>query len=143
MRDDYENLRVNTVVAKLIEYVNYLTKNYPDGAPRAAVEPIAVMVAPVAPHIAEELWTRLGHEGTITFVPFPSFDEKYLVDDEIELPVQVNGKVKSRVQVAADVSQDDAVAAALADDKVLAAIGEKSVVKQIVVPGRMINLVVK
>ncbi|RUQ00342.1 leucine--tRNA ligase [Corynebacterium pseudodiphtheriticum] len=143
VRDDYENLRVNTVVAKLIEYVNYLTKNYPDGAPRAAVEPIAVMVAPVAPHIAEELWTRLGHEGTITFVPFPSFDEKYLVDDEIELPVQVNGKVKSRVQVAADISQDDAVAAALADDKVLAAIGEKSVVKKIVVPGRMINLVVK
>ncbi|MDK4257588.1 leucine--tRNA ligase [Corynebacterium propinquum] len=143
VRDDYENLRVNTVVAKLIEYVNYLTKNYPDGAPRAAVEPIAVMVAPVAPHIAEELWTRLGHEGTITFEQFPSFDEKYLVDDEIELPVQVNGKVKSRVQVAADVSQDDAVAAALADDKVLAAIGEKSVVKQIVVPGRMINLVVK
>ncbi|MDC7068562.1 leucine--tRNA ligase [Corynebacterium pseudodiphtheriticum] len=143
VRDDYENLRVNTVVAKLIEYVNYLTKNYPDGAPRAAVEPIAVMVAPVAPHIAEELWTRLGHEGTITFVSFPSFDEKYLVDDEIELPVQVNGKVKSRVQVAADVSQDDAVAAALADDKVLAAIGEKSVVKKIVVPGRMINLVVK
>ena len=134
---------MNTVVAKLIEYVNYLTKNYPGGAPRAAVEPIAVMVAPVAPHIAEELWTRLGHEGTITFVPFPSFDEKYLVDDEIELPVQVNGKVKSRVQVAADVSQDDAVAAALADDKVLAAIGEKSVVKKIVVPGRMINLVVK
>ncbi|WP_454972501.1 leucine--tRNA ligase [Corynebacterium propinquum] len=143
VRDDYENLRVNTVVAKLIEYVNYLTKNYPDGAPRAAVEPIAVMVAPVAPHIAEELWSRLGHEGTITFVSFPSFDEKYLVDDEIELPVQVNGKVKSRVQVAADVSQDDAVAAALADDKVLAAIGEKSVVKKIVVPGRMINLVVK
>lgn len=143
VRDDYENLRVNTVVAKLIEYVNYLTKNYLDGAPRAAVEPIAVMVAPVAPHIAEELWTRLGHEGTITFEQFPSFDEKYLVDDEIELPVQVNGKVKSRVQVAADVSQDDAVAAALADDKVLAAIGEKSVVKQIVVPGRMINLVVK
>ena len=143
VRDDYENLRVNTVVAKLIEYVNYLTKNYLDGAPRAAVEPIAVMVAPVAPHIAEELWLRLGHEGTITFEPFPSFDEKYLVDDEIELPVQVNGKVKSRVQVAADVSQDDAVAAALADDKVLAAIGEKSVVKQIVVPGRMINLVVK
>lgn len=143
VRDDYENLRVNTVVAKLIEYVNYLTKNYPDGAPRAAVEPIAVMVAPVAPHIAEELWSRLGHEGTITFVPFPSFDEKYLVDDEIELPVQVNGKVKSRVLVAADVSQDNAVAAALADEKVLAAIGEKSVVKKIVVPGRMINLVVK
>ncbi|MDK4252067.1 leucine--tRNA ligase [Corynebacterium propinquum] len=143
VRDDYENLRVNTVVAKLIEYVNYLTKNYLDGAPRAAVEPIAVMVAPVAPHIAEELWSRLGHEGTITFEPFPSFDEKYLVDDEIELPVQVNGKVKSRVLVAADISQDDAVAAALADEKVLAAIGEKSVVKQIVVPGRMINLVVK
>ncbi|MCT1819081.1 leucine--tRNA ligase [Corynebacterium propinquum] len=143
VRDDYENLRVNTVVAKLIEYVNYLTKNYPGGAPRAAVEPIAVMVAPVAPHIAEELWSRLGYEGTITFEPFPSFDEKYLVDDEIELPVQVNGKVKSRVQVAADVSQDDAVAAALADEKVLAAIGEKSVVKKIVVPGRMINLVVK
>ena len=143
IRDDYENLRINTVVAKAIEYVNYLTKTYKDGAPRAAVEPLAIMVAPVAPHIAEELWTRLGHEGTITFVDFPTFEEKWLKDDEIELPVQINGKVRARIMVAADAAQDDIVAAALADENVKAHIEGKNLIKQIVVPGRMVNLVVK
>ncbi|AGF73760.1 leucine--tRNA ligase [Corynebacterium halotolerans] len=143
VRDDYTHLRVNTVVAKLIEYVNYLTKTYPDAIPAAAVEPLVIMVAPVAPHIAEELWKRLGHEETITFAEFPTFDEKWLVDDEIELPVQVNGKVRGRVTVPADAAQDDIVAAALADEKVAAHIEGKNVVKQIVVPGRMVNLVVK
>ena len=143
VRDDYENLRLNTVVAKLIEYVNYLTKTYKASAPRAAVEPIAQLVSPIAPHIAEELWKRFGHEGTITYVDFPTFDEKYLVDDEVEVPVQINGKVKARITVAADAAQDDVVATALADSKIASLVEGKNIVKQIYVPGRMVNLVVK
>ena len=143
VRDDYENLRLNTVVAKLIEYVNYLTKAYPKGAPRKAVEPLAQLVSPVAPHIAEELWKRFGHEETITYESFPEFDEKYLVDDEIEVPVQINGKVKARVMVPADADQDTVVGVAKADERVAQLTEGKNVVKEIYVPGRMVNLVVK
>ena len=143
VRDDYANLRDNTVVAKLIEYVNYLTKTYPNDVPLAAVEPLVIMVSPLAPHIAEELWSKLGHDETITFTTFPTFEEKWLVDDEIELPVQVNGKVKARIMVPADAAQDDVVAVALADEKVADLVEGKNLIKQIVVPGRMVNLVVK
>ena len=101
------------------------------------------MTAPVAPHIAEELWNKLGHEDTITFVDFPTFDEKWLKDDEIEIPIQVMGKVKSRVSVPADADQDTVLAAALADEKIIALTDGKTVVKKIYVPGRMVNLVVK
>ena len=143
VRDDYDNLRVNTVVAKLIEYVNYLTKTYPDAVPTAAVEPLVIMVAPVAPHIAEELWKRLGHTDTVAFEPFPEFDEKWLVDDEIELPVQINGKVRARVMVPADADQDAVVARVLEEPRIAEAVAGKNLIKQIVVPGRMVNLVVK
>ena len=143
VRDDYENLRLNTVVAKLIEYVNYLTKTYRTEAPRAAVEPIAQLVSPIAPHIAEELWQRFGHDETITYQPFPTFEEKYLVDDEIEVPVQINGKVKARINVAADADQDAVFDVALADAEIADLTSGKNVVKKIYVPGRMVNLVVK
>ena len=143
VRDDYEHLRDNTVAAKLIEYVNYLTKTYPSGAPRAAVEPLVQMVSPLAPHIAEELWSVLGHTETITFEPFPEFDEQWLTDDTVEVPVQINGKVKARIDVAADASKDDLEAAALADERVAALVAGKNVVKVIAIPGRMVNLVVK
>ena len=143
VRDDYENLRLNTVVAKLIEYVNYLTKTYRTEAPRAAVEPIAQLVSPIAPHIAEELWQRFGHDETITYQPFPTYEEKYLVDDEIEVPVQINGKVKARINVAADADQDAVFDVALADAKIAELTNGKNVVKKIYVPGRMVNLVVK
>ena len=143
VRDDYENLRLNTVVAKLIEYVNYLTKTYRTEAPRAAVEPIAQLVSPIAPHIAEELWQRFGHDETITYQPFPTFEEKYLVDDEIEVPVQINGKVKARINVAADADQDAVFEVVLADAKIAELTNAKNVVKKIYVPGRMVNLVVK
>ena len=143
VREDYAALRDNTVVAKLIEYVNYLTKAYPAGAPRVAVEPLALMVSPIAPHITEELWTRLGHDGTITFAAFPTHEEKWLVDDEVELPVQINGKVRARILVPADAAQEDIIAVALADEKVAAQLEGKNLIKQIVVPGRMVNLVVK
>ncbi|MCO6394604.1 leucine--tRNA ligase [Corynebacterium sp. MC-17D] len=143
VRDDYEHLRDNTVVAKLIEFTNYLTKTYPSGAPRAAVTPLVQMVAPLAPHIAEELWAKLGHADTITFEPFPTFEESFLVDATIELPVQINGKVKARIDVPTDASKEDTEAVALADARVKELTDGKNVVKVIVVPGRMVNLVVK
>lgn len=143
VREDYQGLRMNTVVAKLIEYVNYLTKTYPSGAPREAIKPLVLMVAPVAPHIAEELWSRLGHKDTLTYESFPAFDEQWLVDETIELPVQVNGKVRGRIQVAVDADQDAVVEAALADEQIAVHVAGKTVVKHIVVPGRMVNLVVK
>ncbi|TVX77535.1 leucine--tRNA ligase [Corynebacterium sp. NML180780] len=143
VRDDYEHLRDNTVVAKLIEYVNYLTKAYPQQAPRAAVTPLVQMVAPVAPHIAEELWAKLGHADTITFEPFPTFDESLLTDDTVEIPVQINGKVKARINVAADASKEDMEQAALDDARVTELTSGKQIIKTIVVPGRMVNLVVK
>lgn len=143
VRDDYEHLRDNTVVAKLIEFTNYLTKAYPSGAPRAAVTPLVQMVAPLAPHIAEELWSKLGHADTITFEPFPTFEESFLVDATIELPVQINGKVKARINVPTDASKGDTEAVALADARVKELTDGKNVVKVIVVPGRMVNLVVK
>ena len=144
IRDDYENLRLNTVVAKAIEYVNFLTKHFATTpVPRAAVTPIVIMIAPIAPHIAEELWQRLGHDDTITYAKFPTFDEKWLVDDEIELPVQINGKVRSRIMVPTEADRDQIAAIALADATIQSHIADKTVVKQIVVPGRMVNLVVK
>ena len=143
VRDDYENLRLNTVVAKLIEYVNYLTKAYKSGAPRAAVEPVVQLVSPIAPHIAEELWRHFGHSQTITYEPFPTFDEKYLVDDEVEVPVQVNGKVKARISVPVDGAKDAVLAAAKAEPRIAELLEGKNLIKEIFVPGRMVNLVVK
>ncbi|MFD5868943.1 leucine--tRNA ligase [Corynebacterium sp. NPDC060344] len=141
---DYAGLRDNTAVAKLIEYVNYLTKAYgTTGAPRAAVEPLVLMLGPVAPHIAEELWSRLGNDDSLAHGPWPVAEEKWLVDDTVELPVQVNGKVRSRVSVAADASREDIEAVALADEKVSAYTAEGTVAKVIVVPGKMVNVVVK
>ena len=145
VHEDYAELRDNTAVAKLIEYVNHLTKAYGSAGstPRAAVEPLALMMAPVAPHIAEEMWQRLGHEGGVTYESFPSWDEKWLVDETIELPVQVMGKVRGRINVAADASREDIEAAALADERIAAQIAGKTVAKIIVVPGRMVNIVAK
>lgn len=144
VRDDYANLRDNTAVAKLIEYVNYLTKAYAGASvPRDAVEPLALMLAPVAPHIAEEMWTRLGHEGSLAHADFPTFGEKWLVDDSVELPVQVMGKVRGRITVAVDATRDAIEAAALAEPNVVAHTEGKNIVKIIVVPGKMVNIVAK
>ncbi|WKD60038.1 leucine--tRNA ligase [Corynebacterium caspium] len=143
VREDYIHLRVNTVVAKLIEYVNHLTKTYPEKAPRAAVEPLLIMLSPVAPHIAEELWKRLGNSETIAYVSFPEAEEKWLVDTEIEIPVQVNGKVRTRIMVPVDASKEDIATAAKSDAKLAELIIGKELIKEIIVPGRMVNFVVK
>jgi leucyl-tRNA synthetase len=140
--EDYAALRNNTAAAKLIEYTNHLTKEHRDAVPRAAVEPLVLMLAPLAPHMAEELWLRLGHETSLAHGPFPVADPAYLVDDTIEYPVQVNGKVRGRVLVAADADQDTLKTAALADEKVQAFLAGANPRKVIVVPGRLVNLVV-
>jgi len=139
--DDYAHLRDNTAIAKLIEYTNHLTKQYPSGAPRESVEPLVLMLAPVAPHLAEELWSRLGHTGSLAHGPFPTADEKWLVEDTVEYPIQVNGKVRSRITVAADAQPDAIEAVALADDKIVDLLGGAAPRKVIVVPGKMINIV--
>src|SRR5699024_1142299 len=104
VREDYADLRFNTAGAKLIELNNYLTKTYAGAAatPRGLAEPLVLMLAPMCPHIAEELWQRLGHPDSLVHGPFPVADERYLVEDTMEYPIQVNGKVRSRVTVAAD-----------------------------------------
>ncbi|MGN5237587.1 leucine--tRNA ligase [Rhodococcus sp. SJ-3] len=139
--DDYAHLRDNTAIAKLIEYTNHLTKQYPSGAPRTAVEPLVLMTAPVAPHLAEELWSRLGHSEPLAHGPFPIADEKWLVEDTVEYPIQVNGKVRSRITVPADAKADAIEAAALAEAKIVELLGGAAPRKVIVVPGKMVNIV--
>lgn len=139
--DDYANLRDNTAGAKLIELTNFLTKNYPAGAPRSVVEPVVLMLAPMAPHIAEELWERLGHTTALAHGPFPVADPALLVEDSVEYPIQVNGKVRSRVSVPADADPKAVETAALADEKLLEFLDGKTPRKVIVVPGRLVNVV--
>jgi leucyl-tRNA synthetase len=140
--EDYAALRNNTAAAKLIEYTNHLTKQHRVGVPRSAAEPLALMLAPLAPHLAEELWRRLGHESSLAHGPFPVADPAYLVTDTVEYPVQVNGKTRGLVTVATDADTDAIKAAALADEKVQAFLSGASPKKVIVVPGRLVNLVV-
>ncbi|WP_086851656.1 leucine--tRNA ligase [Amycolatopsis kentuckyensis] len=143
VREDYAEMRFNTAGAKLIELNNHVTKVYGGAAstPRELAEPLVLMLAPLAPHMAEELWHRLGHADSLVQGPFPVVDEKYLVEDSVEYPIQVNGKVRSRVTVPASASSDEVQAAALADEKVAAMVGDGSPRKVIVVPGRLVNIV--
>ncbi|MFG1783750.1 leucine--tRNA ligase [Rhodococcus oryzae] len=138
---DYAALRDNTAAAKLIELNNHLTKEYPNGAPRSAVEPLVLMLGPLAPHLAEELWSRLGHETSLAHGPFPLAEDKWLVDDTVEYPIQVNGKLRSRLTVAADADPKSIEAAALADEKIVALLEGNAPRKVIVVPGKMVNIV--
>ncbi|WP_193045317.1 leucine--tRNA ligase [Mycolicibacterium baixiangningiae] len=137
--EDYVALRNNTAAAKLIEYTNHLTKE--GVTARAAIEPLVLMVAPLAPHLAEELWRRMGNDTSLAHGPFPVADPQYLVTDTVEYPVQVNGKVRSRITVDADADKGTLEAAALADEKVQTFLNGATPKKVIVVPGRLVNLV--
>lgn len=139
--EDYTALRDNTAAAKLIEYNNHLTKAFPGGAPRSAVEPLVLMLAPLAPHLAEELWSRLGHTESLAHGPFPAVEEKWLVEDTVEYPIQVNGKVRSRISVPADADRKAVEEIALADEKIVALLEGNAPRKVIVVPGKMVNIV--
>ena len=146
VRTEMDELHFNTAIAKLIELNNAVTKL--DATPREVAEPMVAMLAPLVPHIAEELWRKLGHGigrdngGTIAYVDFPVADPLLLVDDTVELPIQINGKVRSRVSVATDADKATIEAAALADPKVIEALAGGEPKKLIVVPGKMVNIVV-
>ncbi|MET7771308.1 leucine--tRNA ligase [Nocardia sp. NPDC005366] len=139
--EDLAALRDNTAGAKLIELTNHLTKTYPGGAPRLVVESLVLMLAPLSPHIAEELWERLGHPESLAHGPFPVADPALLVDESVEYPIQVNGKVRSRIRVPADADNATIEAAALAEEKIAAILNGAAPRKLIVVPGRLINIV--
>ncbi|GAB4002163.1 leucine--tRNA ligase [Glycomyces albus] len=141
VREDYRHLRMNTAVAKLITLNNHLTGLAE--VPRSVAEALVKMVAPVAPHIAEELWQRLGHDETVAYADFPVAEERYLVEETVTYPVQVNGKVRGRIEVAADAAEESVREAALAEEKVAANVAGKDVKKVIVVPGRMVSIVAK
>ncbi|HEY2203037.1 MAG TPA: leucine--tRNA ligase [Pseudonocardia sp.] len=145
VRTDYLALHYNTAAAKLIELNNHLTKEYSPGAgrpvPRSVAEPLVLMLAPLCPHIAEELWTVLGHPDTLAYAPFPVAEERFLAAESVEYPIQVNGKVRSRVTVAADADSSAVQATALADEKIVALVGDATPRKVIVVPGRLVNIV--
>ncbi|MCZ7534526.1 MAG: class I tRNA ligase family protein [Acidimicrobiia bacterium] len=144
VRSDMAALRFNTAVARLFELNNHVTQVVGENGavPRSVVEPLVLMVAPLAPHIAEELWSLLGHDTTLAFEEFPEADPAYLVADEIEIPVQVNGKVRARVMVPVGADEAAHEAAARTDEKVAALLDGKTLRKAVIVPGRMVNFVV-
>jgi leucyl-tRNA synthetase len=143
VRRDMEGLRFNTAIAKIIELNNSLTKHVEvhGSTPRVVAVALAQMLSPLCPHLASELWERLGCDGEITYSRFPVADPALLASDTVEIPVQVNGKVRSRIVAPTGASDDELRALALADDKVLAALAGGTARKVIVVPGRLVNVV--
>ena len=141
MRADVRALHYNTAAAKLIELNNHLTKRG-GRVPRAVAEPLVLMLAPLCPHLAEELWHRLGHDTSLAYGPFPVADERHLAADSVEYPIQVNGKVRGRITVPADADEDAVREAALSDEKITTALAGRPPRKVIVVPGRLVNVVV-
>ncbi|MCU1396428.1 MAG: leuS [Ilumatobacteraceae bacterium] len=139
VRADLDALRINTAISKLIELNNHITKH--GRCPVDVAEAITLMIAPLCPHVAEELWAKLGHTESMIREPFPVADPAFLVDDIIELPVQVNGKFRSKITVAADADNATVEAAALADEKVRTTLAGSTPRKVIVVPGRTVNIV--
>ncbi|AKU17266.1 leucine--tRNA ligase [Luteipulveratus mongoliensis] len=139
VRADYEGLQFNTTVAKLIELNNAVTKA--EVPSRAVMEPLVQMVAPLAPHIAEELWSRLGHADSLTFEPFPTADPALLVDDTVTCVVQVQGKVRDRLEVSPSITEQDLERLARESQKVLDFLGDKQIRKVIVRAPKLVNIV--
>jgi leucyl-tRNA synthetase len=143
VREGYETLRFNTSIARITELNNAVTQAYPHGGvPRALAESLVLMVAPLAPHIAEELWSRLGHDTSLTWADFPVADETLLVDDTVEVPVQVNGKLRSVIMAPADADAAMLESLARADAKIAAVLDGRDTRRVVAVPGRLVNFVV-
>ena len=138
--EDIENMKFNTAIAAMMALVNEF---YEKGCNHAEYQTLVQLLNPFAPHITEELWEMLGNRDMLVFAPWPVYDEAKMVRDTIELPVQVNGRLRATVTLPRDVSREDALTAALADERVAQAVAGKSVIKNIVVPGKIINIVVK
>ena len=144
--EDTASMSFNTAIARMMEFTNFFTRC--ETRPREAMEAIVILLSPYAPHIAEELWITLCHgdstaRGCASLQPWPKWDEVALVQTSIELPVQVNGKVRSKIQVPPDASDDVVIEAALADSRVITAIEGKTIAKTIIVPNRLVNIVVR
>jgi leucyl-tRNA synthetase len=137
---DMDALRFNTAIARITELNNDLTKH--DGpTPREVADPMVRLLGPLVPHVAAELWERLGHEDSLVYTAFPEADPVYLVEDTVEIPVQVNGKVRSRIEISASADVDAIEAAAIADERIAEMIAGKEIRKVIVVPGKLVNIV--
>ncbi len=138
---DLERLSFNTSIAKMMEFTNYFLKC--DVRPRAAMERFVLLLSPLAPHLGEELWQLLGHAGTLAYEPWPTFDPVAIREATAEVPVQINGKLRARVTVPADAAADALEQAARADPRIAELLAGQTIVKVIVVQGRMVNFVVK
>ena len=141
---DMDDLGFNTAIARLFEVNNRLTQVVAERgeAPESVVIPLVLMVAPLAPHVAEELWERLGNAESLAFTDFPVADPAFLVDETVEIPVQVNGKVRARVRVPADSDDTTTEAAARADERIAGMLDGATVRTVIVVPGKLVNFVI-
>ncbi len=137
--EDYEGLRFNTGISQLMVFINDAYKA--DTLPKNYVEGFIKLLAPIAPHMTEELWSKLGHEGTISYQPWPTFDESKLVDNEVEIVLQVNGKVKVKVMVPRDMNKEDLEKTAMENDEIKSQIEGKTIRKVIAVPGKLVNIV--
>lgn len=139
--EDIEKLKFNTAIARMIEFTNFFTKEAE--RPREVMNKFVLLLAPFAPHIAEELWQALGHKETLAYESWPKFNAELAKEDTIEIPVQINGKVRSKLTVATGTSAADQEAAAKKDARVSELIDGKQILKVVVVPGRLVSFVVK
>jgi len=136
-----EELRFNTAISQMMVFVNEMTQL--DVRPRSILEQFVLLLGPYAPHMSEELWSRLGHVDTMAYEVWPVADPQYLVQDMITVVVQVNGKVREQLEVQADASDEDVKEAALGSEKIAQWTAGKQIVKTIYVPGKLVNVVVK
>ena len=139
--DDFEALAFNTAISQLMIFMNAAYKA--GKCPKEYAEGIIKMMSCITPHVCEEMWQKLGHNDTIAYEPWPVYDEKELVVDTIEIAVQINGKVRGKINIGVDEDQDSAIAKAKANPDVAAAIEGKNIVKEIYVKGRIVNIVAK
>lgn len=139
--DDFERMHFNTAISQLMVFVNEAYKV--DDLPLEYMKGFVKMIAPLMPHLAEELWSQFNESETITYQPWPTYDEKALVEDEVEMIVQVNGKVRAKIKMAKDADNKDVEDAALANEHVHSFVDGKDVKKVIVIPNRIVNIVVK
>ncbi|ULG73668.1 leucine--tRNA ligase [Macrococcus brunensis] len=137
--EDYEALGFNTAISQMMVFINEGYKQ--EKINQAYVEGFVKMLSPIAPHIAEELWQKLGHTETITYAAWPAFDESKLVDDEVEIVIQINGKLKKKAMIQKDMPKEELEAFALAEEEIKTAIEGKTVRKVIAVPNKLVNIV--
>ncbi len=143
IREDLDKFHFNTSIAKIMEYANILVKYEKSGIPRYYIEQLLLMLAPFAPHITEELWTSIGNKYSIHNESYPMYDEKYLVEEEKEIAVQVNGKVRATITINVDDSEEVVKEKALVQDNVKRFTEGKEIAKVIVIKGKIVNIVVK